>query len=95
MPIPDDLNDLLDNDDVDEIFTLEEEIAAGSFGTVYQVGPYHDLLAHHHVGGGVLIRSYCLWPDLQLHLFRALISQLVTPWPSKSSHPMKTRFLKT
>ena len=40
MPIPDDLNDLLDNDDVDEIFTLEEEIAAGSFGTVYQV-PAH------------------------------------------------------
>lgn len=36
VSIPDDLNDLLDDDDVDEIFTLEEEIAAGSFGTVYQ-----------------------------------------------------------
>ena len=37
VSIPDDLNDLLDDDDVDEIFTLEEEIAAGSFGTVYSV----------------------------------------------------------
>jgi len=36
--IPDGLNfnDLLDKEDVDEIFTLEEEIAAGSFGTVYK-----------------------------------------------------------
>ena len=30
-------NDLLDKEDVDEIFTLEEEIASGSFGTVYKV----------------------------------------------------------
>ena len=30
-------NSLLDNEDVDEIFTLEEEIASGSFGTVYKV----------------------------------------------------------
>ena len=32
-----DFNDLLDKEDVDLIFTLEEEIAAGSFGTVYKV----------------------------------------------------------
>ena len=32
-----DLNSLLDDEDVDEIFTLEEEIASGSFGTVYKV----------------------------------------------------------
>ena len=31
------ISDLLDDDDVDEIFTLEEEIASGSFGTVYKV----------------------------------------------------------
>lgn len=31
------INDLLDTEDVDEIFTLEAEIAAGSFGTVYKV----------------------------------------------------------
>lgn len=31
-----DFNDLLDKEDVDLIFTLEEEIAAGSFGTVYK-----------------------------------------------------------
>ena len=31
------INDLLDDEDVDEIFTLVEEIASGSFGTVYKV----------------------------------------------------------
>ena len=30
-------NDLLDNEDVDDIFSLEEEIASGAFGTVYKV----------------------------------------------------------
>ena len=30
-------NQLLNHEDVDLIFTLEEEIAAGSFGTVYIV----------------------------------------------------------
>ena len=32
-----DINAILDPEDVDEIFTLEEEIASGSFGTVYKV----------------------------------------------------------
>ena len=32
-----DFNSLLDTEDVDEIFTLEEEIASGSLGTVYKV----------------------------------------------------------
>lgn len=37
LPDDFDINDLLNHEDVDEIFTLEAEIAAGSFGTVYQV----------------------------------------------------------
>lgn len=32
-----DFNELLDKEDVDTIFTLEQEIASGSFGTVYKV----------------------------------------------------------
>ena len=32
-----DFNDLLDKEDVDAIFSLEQEIASGSFGTVYKV----------------------------------------------------------
>ena len=32
-----DFNALLDDEDVDLIFTLEEELASGSFGTVYRV----------------------------------------------------------
>ena len=35
-------NDLLDDDDVDLIFSLEEEIASGSFGTVYKVSIIWD-----------------------------------------------------
>lgn len=40
--VPEDLdfNELLDKEDVDVIFSLEEEIASGSFGTVYKVSFY-------------------------------------------------------
>eukprot|EP01096_Ripella_sp_DP13-Kostka_P010036 TRINITY_DN3904_c0_g1_i1.p1 TRINITY_DN3904_c0_g1~~TRINITY_DN3904_c0_g1_i1.p1 ORF type:complete len:1241 (+),score=594.99 TRINITY_DN3904_c0_g1_i1:247-3969(+) len=36
MKRPKDMNELLDDEDVDLIFTLDEEIASGSFGTVYK-----------------------------------------------------------
>ena len=37
VPAELDFNALLDKDDVDSIFSLEVEIASGSFGTVYKV----------------------------------------------------------
>ena len=79
MPIPDDLNDLLDNDDVDEIFTLEEEIAAGSFGTVYQV-PAH---AHTHRDDAPRTRPgalFVLWAPI-----RVACSSILDPPPTTAA----------
>ena len=38
-----DFNSLLDTEDVDTIFALEEEIASGSFGTVYKVWAFSGI----------------------------------------------------